>query len=418
MASLSTDKNGNRRVLFVDSDGSRKTIYLGNMPKKNAETVKLRVEHILSARKSHSPYDGPTADWVADIDDDLADKLAAVGLIPHRERATLAGFIDSYISKRSDVKPGTAIAYRQGRDSLVEFFGADKPLRSVTPGDADEFRLFLGERYAEATVGRRVKHAKQFFKAAVRRRLIPANPFDEVKGGTQENRSRFYFVTQEATRALLEACPDMEWRLLVGLARFGGLRVPSEAVRLRWVDVDWEAGRLTIHAPKTERHEGKGTRQVPLFPELRELLAEAFDLAEPGVVYVLPTIRNDHRNLRTRLERIILRSGLIPWPRLWQNMRASRATELAEVYPGHVAAAWLGHSERIADAHYRHVLDVHFERAAKTTQIPTQYTPKTGRKPSEAILPNLGFPEESEVLQTCTNVHIGPEGFEPPTKGL
>ncbi len=94
---------------------------------------------------------------------------------------------------------GTRLWYRQTRHNLVEFFGAEKPLHDITEGDAEDWRLHLvGKDYAEATIGRRCKYAKQFLSAAVRKRLIPANPFVALKGGTQENKSRHYFVTQQA----------------------------------------------------------------------------------------------------------------------------------------------------------------------------------------------------------------------------
>ena len=70
-------------------------------------------------------------------------------------------------------------------------------------------------------------------------------------------------------------------------------------------------------------------------------------------MWIFPSIRSAKKNLRTWLEKAILKAGLQPWPRLWQNFRATRATELADKYPSHVAAAWLGHTERIADGHYR-----------------------------------------------------------------
>ena len=79
------------------------------------------------------------------------------------------------------------------------------------------------------------------------------------------------------------ACPNAKWRLLVGLARYGGLRVPSEVVALRWGDIDWDKGTFTVTSSKTEHHEGKGERMVPLFPELLPLLQEAFDMAEEPV---------------------------------------------------------------------------------------------------------------------------------------
>ena len=40
----------------------------------------------------------------------------------------------------------------------------------------------------------------------------------------------------------------------------------------------------------------------------------------------------------------------------------------ADEYPSHVAAAWLGHSEKIADENYRQVTEEHFSRAAIAQQ--------------------------------------------------
>ena len=52
-----------------------------------------------------------------------------------------------------------------------------------------------------------------------------------------------------------------------------------------------------------------------------------------------PRYRDTNANLRTQLLRIIASGpACTPWPKLFQNLRASRATELAAEYPGHVAA--------------------------------------------------------------------------------
>ncbi len=55
----------------------------------------------------------------------------------------------------------------------------------------------------------------------------------------------------------------------------------------------------------------------------------------------------------------------MPWPRSWVNLRSSRATELADIFPSKVAADWLGHTEAIADKHYRQTTREHFERVIK-----------------------------------------------------
>ena len=109
---------------------------------------------------------------MADLDAQLADKLAAVGLIPKRHRAALGPFLDSYITTRADVKPATAIVYGHTRRCLVEYFGEGKPLQEITSGDADAWRLWLlnHEKLADNTARRRCGIAKQFFKAATRKR--------------------------------------------------------------------------------------------------------------------------------------------------------------------------------------------------------------------------------------------------------
>ena len=52
--------------------------------------------------------------------------------------------------------------------------------------------------------------------------------------------------------------------LVVALARYGGLRCPSEIALLKWSDIHWDAERMTVTSPKTKRY-GKATRVVPIF---------------------------------------------------------------------------------------------------------------------------------------------------------
>ena len=61
--------------------------------------------------------------------------------------------------------------------------------------------------------------------------------------------------------------------------------------------------------------------------------------------------------------RIIRRAGASAWPKLFQNLRASRETELAADYPPHVVCAWIGNSALIAQKHYLQVTESDFERA-------------------------------------------------------
>ena len=71
-------------------------------------------------------------------------------------------------------------------------------------------------------------------------------------------------------------------------------------------------------------------------------LEAAFDAAEPGAEYVLgPRYRSDptNVNLRSRMLDIIWSAGLKERPKLFQNVRATRETELQETFPSHVVCA-------------------------------------------------------------------------------
>ena len=261
--------------------------------------------------------------------------------------------------------------------------------------------------------------SKQFFRAAQRRKLISENPFGDMKGiSTQRNRERYRFISRSESSKVLAACPDAQWRLLFALSRYGGLRCPSEHLGLRWADVDWERGRMMIRSPKPEHHEGKANRIVPIFPELRPYLEQVFDEAEPGTFWVITRYRDRNANLRTQLERIIARAGLQPWPKLFQNLRSTRQTELAEQFPSHVVCAWIGNSEDVAREHYLQVTDEHFERAQSALHNPVQFGADSIRSDSRTKKPHPVSSEECDGVRQSTNVPVGGTRLELVTPSL
>ena len=447
MASIARDANGCKRIQFVARDGSRKAIRLGKCSQRDAESFKIKVEALLSANMLGNSPDRETSEWLAGRSDDLLDKLAGVGLIEARHRSepvavvTLAAFLADYLERRTgDVKGGTSVFYGHTVHNLIKFFGTAKPLADIHPGDADDFQRYLrnavrgtrtaarlpnvatakptsekapAKKLSPATIVRRCALARTFFKDAVRRKLIDSNPFDGVGKGSTANPDRQRFIDRATIAKVIDACPNAEWRLLVALSRYAGLRVPSEPLLLRWQDIDLAAGRMLVHSPKTEHHPGKGTRMVPIFPELRPYLEDAHELAVVGAEFVLPSLRKsgaatgDWRsvNVGTQFGKIIKRAGLVAWPRAWHNLRSSRQTELTETFPSHVVTAWLGNSERIAEKHYLQVLDSHFDRAVQDN-TPEKAAQKQAQLVSES-LGNASHPSAAEnekplVLQNNT----------------
>ena len=151
---------------------------------------------------------------------------------------------------------------------------------------------------------------------------------------------------------VLTKAPNAKWKTLLVLARIAGFRIPSEAQGLKWEHISFEQKRIfVVNSSKTEHHKNRKLRVVPLFPDVERELLKLHCEATPGEEYVFPDLRGDS-NLRTTLEKIILRAGVAPWPKLWQNLRASAATDLAKTVPSHIAASICGHTEQIAQEHY------------------------------------------------------------------
>lgn len=364
MASIHREKRrGRYRVQFRDKDGKRRSIRLGDLNRKASESICHRIEHLVSASIACTPLDIETAKWVANLGETLAEKLANAGLIPHRESAELGQFIDNYIVMRTDASENTIRNWRNSRCKLTAYFSETLNLRDIAGGDAHDWRQSLVDKeLGEATISKAVKHAKQFFSHAVRKKLLIENPFEDLTAGGEENPDRKHFVSHDVIEAVIDACPDAEWRLIVALARYGGLRVPSEVQALERTHIDWAKGRFKVPSPKTKRQK-KGMRTVPIFPELEPFFLEANETAADGSVYMITRHRGKNANLRTQLLRIIAKAGQEPWPRLFHNLRASRQTELENQFPGHVVCEWLGNSQKIADKHYHMVIEEHFAQA-------------------------------------------------------
>lgn len=370
MASISRDKSGTVRILFVDRAGERRSVRPGKLKPAALRTFKVNVELLNQARITNTAIDSSLAEWVAGVSPVIHKRLERVGLVDARLASapvTLGELFTAFFAGVA-VKPATLVRMKQAESSLLAHFTKDRTVPTITQGDADAWRAKLTEQgYASATISRTVLYARQLFRWAIRRGMAKHNPFAELKAGSQINTARQVFIDRETIAKVIDAAPDAEWRLLIALSRFGGLRVPSEALALKWTDVDWEHNRLTVRSPKTEHHEGKGERIIPLFPEIREHLQSVFDAAPVGAVYVIGRYR-EGANLNPHFRRIIGRAGLPVWERTWHNLRASRQTELASSYPLHTVCAWIGNTKAIAAGHYLQVTDADWTRATAAPQ--------------------------------------------------
>lgn len=374
MASASPEKNGSWRVQFMPPSGSRRQILrLGQVTKRVAEDIKDHIERIVERRKAGLPLEERSEKWVATLPERLRRRLVELGVLEdggRRLRSTLSGFIDDYLSARTDLKPGTLSNLRSARIWLEDYFGASREMDSITKGETEPFRAWLKKEggLAENYIRGICRKARQFFRSALHHRLIRENPFAGMKKLTDlaSPKARQFYVTRALAEQVLASCPNDEWRLIFALARYGGLRCPSELVPLTWGDIDWKKGQFVVHCIKTEGHDGREIRTVPLFPELRPFLEACYRAKDRHSTKVIKRVQCTKNNLRTQMTRILKRAGIRVWPKLFQNLRSSRESELMKVHGVELACEWIGNTPAVAVKHYLQITDEDIARANGT----------------------------------------------------
>ncbi len=268
MASLvkSKTKSGMRYFIQLSPGESqaRPKISLGRVSKNQANTAKANIEALIAC-KNGGGLAPAVADklnlWIDDISDGLRKRLETLNIIEPKggKNYMVAEWVNYYIDMRrndSGTKADTVRKFENVARRLAVFFKGDK-LEDVNVLQTKAFKGYLVNQVglAENTARKHISISRQFFNAAIDGGHIVKNPFRGQTVKVRPNQERFYYVEHETALKVLDACPDAQWRLIFGLARWGGLRCPSEVLRLKWEDVDFDNDRFTVHASKTEHHE-------------------------------------------------------------------------------------------------------------------------------------------------------------------
>jgi integrase len=339
--------------LFARADDRWRSVRLGACSQRIAEEIRRRVEALESCRRFALPVDASTLAWVAALPDDMHARIARLGLVESRSAVTVGQWIERAASG-SGKRPHTVRNDAQAVRACLSLIDPARPLSSVTEADAVAVRDALSGRFAQATWARHLKRIRSWFASAERAKIIESNPFAGVRCPASTNPARKAFIDRDTFARVVDATDDPHWRLVLALARYGGLRVPSEVLGLHWSDIDWRANTIRVRQHKTRE------RTMPLFPELRPFL-EA--MPRTGSDHVVTRARASAPNWRGHVLPIVARSGVRAWPKLFHNLRASRETELCQSFPLHVVASWLGNSPEVATTHYLTVTPADFAAA-------------------------------------------------------
>jgi len=208
---------------------------------------------------------------------------------------------------------------------------AGRALDEIKPADLDRLRVQRLEAPADeegkrqavtpATVNREFAFLRHVFNIAIRDGKIEANPVGKLKA-LREPSGRVRYLTDEEEQQLMKALPTEHDRDRVRVLLRTGFR-RGEMLGLRWRDVDFKAGVLTI--PKSKNGD---TRHVPMTSTVRAILSRRPRTLDPTAL-VFPNSEG-RRDLRWAIKTVpaALRVAKIPGFR-FHDLRHTFASRLA-----------------------------------------------------------------------------------------
>lgn len=294
------------------------------------------------------------------------------------ERQTVGQFLDRWLADvvKPSVRPKTYHSYAQlVRLHLIPALGHHQ-LATLAP---QHVQRMMNDKLAAGLSPRTV----QYLRAVLRRALGQALKWGLVARNvvtlTEPPRSVHHemkFLVPTQARALLDAARGDRLEALYAVALALGLR-QGESLGLRWSDVDFDAGTLTVRAalqridgtlrlvePKTET----SRRTLSLPSTVATALKahrdrQAFEQAafgarwvDTGLIFTTPKGTGiDGRNLTRRFKALLQVAGL-PDMR-WHDLRHSCASLLlAQRVPYRVVMETLGHSQISLTMRYSHLV--------------------------------------------------------------
>ncbi len=237
---------------------------------------------------------------------------------------------------------------------------AGKRLNHITASDLDSVkRELIGKIYAPETIKHYLKFLRHVLNLAIRDGKLEKNPFVKISmPKTSQGRTRF--LTLEEEQALLNTLgqPYDQWARLAILT---GLR-KTELFSLRWANVDFERGLLTLLQTKS----GK-VQYVPLNGEARTILRGFKSWETSAWVFPSKTLGThlDSYNFYGRVFLPAVKKAKLEGV-TWHTLRHTFASRLAmNGQSDSTIAALLRHTGTMLVQRYAHLSPTHLKEAVE-----------------------------------------------------
>lgn len=208
------------------------------------------------------------------------------------EALTVPEGIDRFLDAKDHLRDSTVDTYEQQLDAWSERLAPDLMLENL---ESDHLEPYVWQSdISAASRCKRYRHVRVFVNWARKNGHLTSNPIKSLQKPKEEKKEPA-FLSPEDLETLLEKTkhhgettediagrtPDVQWLIdTIKIAVSTGLR-RGELVNLRWADIDFSAGFLTVRNREDFRAKSGHERRVPLAGDALEVLQERHDEREP-----------------------------------------------------------------------------------------------------------------------------------------
>jgi integrase len=232
---------------------------------------------------------------------------------------TIAGWLNEWLKQKTGTtKPATQARYKASVKAALSHLGEEQaalPLDSLTVGKLREFRDKLkAEGRTAKTTNHYLKDLNSALLAAVKEGHIQRSPADNLEPLPEEDSTSREPLTFAEISKLLKAASSDDWRGVILLGTFGGLRL-GDAAKITRGCIDLQDKVIRFKPQKTARK--KETKKAPILLPMHVELAryfEGIDLPADLEAPVFPSLARlsiaGNNGLSARFVRIMEAAGV------------------------------------------------------------------------------------------------------------
>ncbi|MFH1613835.1 MAG: tyrosine-type recombinase/integrase [Planctomycetota bacterium] len=248
-----------------------------------------------------------------------------------------------------DLAPKTIAGHKEALMALGKACNP-KNIIDITPKTIRYFRqIQLKKGLTPRTVNKHISAIRSALSYAVRAEIIPANKLlGPHRLFLHDERKIPQILTVDEVKAILIAAGDLRHKAAISLAYYHGLR-RGEIAYLKWMDVDFEQGKLCVVNREDARTKTRKSRSVSLRHETAEILAEL--CVQRTNEYIFEKPKTFYYSVDKWFENLIKKAGIKDCTLHDLRKTCNTLMKDAGVAP-EVAMQVLGHSTYIVNERY------------------------------------------------------------------